>query len=197
MPVALGRIYAITDRHLCADLPARVASIAAGVEPAGAVFQVREKDLDARALLALTRAIIAAARPHRCPVLVNDRIDIALAAGADGVHLPEAGLPIAEARALLGPAALIGASTHTPAAVASAAAAGADLIVCGPVWPTPSKPGTVGGLDAFTRAATAAGTTPLYALGGIDSDARATAARAAGAHGVAGIRRYFGDGVDK
>ena len=188
---ALGRVYVITDRRVCADLPAAVAAIASAVPVGGAVFQVREKDLEGRALLELTRAVIAVARPRACPVLVNDRIDVAIAAGADGVHLPELGMVIADARAMLGDDALIGASTHDEAGVARAAAAGADLIVCGPVWPTPSKQGAPLGLDVFARAARLARDARLYALGGIDSTERARAARDAGAYGVGAIRAFI------
>src|SRR5262245_13737147 len=109
---------------------ARAISAALDGVPAGAALvQVREKDLDGRALLAFARAAVDVAHARGALVLVNDRADVALAAGADGVHVPEHSLAIAEARALLGPAAIIGASRHAAVDAVAAARAGADLVV--------------------------------------------------------------------
>jgi thiamine-phosphate pyrophosphorylase len=183
------RVIAITDRRRMVppDLlaagawPAIAAAFAAAVEravagcPAGTVVvQVREKDLDGGPLLALVRA----AQPF-APVLVNDRLDVALAAGAWGVHLPERGLPIDDARALA-PSLVLGVSRHAPGAFP------ADLVQLGPIWPTPSKPGAI----PLGEAALAAphGRAALVAVGGVDSPERATAAAAAGADAVAVIR---------
>src|SRR5688572_9010411 len=117
-----------------------VARALAGLPSGGALVQLREKDLPARELLQLARALIEVAHERRCLLLVNDRIDVALAAGADGVHLPESGLPIAAARRLSHPGRfLVGTSVHSADAAGAAARDGADLIVCGPVWDTPSK----------------------------------------------------------
>lgn len=149
-----------------------------------ALVQVREKDLDGLPLLALVREALATG----ARVVVNDRVDIALAAGAHGVHLPERGLALADARALLPPTALLGASRHDLAGVAEAVAAGANLVQLGPIWPSPGK-GEPLGLDALRAARDAiAGRAQLVAVGGIDSDARARAARAAGADAIAAIR---------
>lgn len=183
------RVIAITDRRrivapdllAAGDWPAIAAAFGAAVEravagcPAGSVVvQVREKDLDGGPLLALVRA----ARPF-APVLVNDRLDVALAADAWGVHLPERGLPIADARALA-PSLVLGVSRHAPGAVP------ADLVQLGPIWPTPSKPGAT----PLGEAALAAphGRAILVAVGGVDSPERAAAAAAAGADAVAVIR---------
>jgi thiamine-phosphate pyrophosphorylase len=149
-----------------------------------AIVQVREKDLDGGPLLALVREALATG----ARVLVNDRVDVALAAGAHGVHLPERGLALADARALLPPSALVGASRHDLAGVVAAAAAGADLIQLGPIWPSPGK-GAPLGLDALRAARDAiAGCAQLVAVGGIDSETRAREALAAGADAVAAIR---------
>lgn len=183
------RVIAITDRRrmvppdllATGDWPPIAAAFAAAIEravtgcPAGSVIvQVREKDLDGGPLLALVRA----ARPF-APVLVNDRLDVALAADAFGVHLPERGLPLAAARALA-PSLILGVSRHAPGAVP------ADLVQLGSIWPTPSKPGA----PTLGEAALAAphGAAVLVAVGGIDSPERATAAAAAGADAVAVIR---------
>lgn len=132
---------------------------------------------------------------HRCQLLVNDRIDVALAAGADGVHLPEKGLPIAVARRLGRPGSFtIGVSVHGADAAGAAARDGADLIVCGPIWDTPSKRGLGEPLGEAVlaqaqRAILGAGAAArLYAIGGVTSPERAQAAVRAGAHGVAVVR---------
>lgn len=158
----------------------------ARVAAPGVLVQVREKDLDGGPLLALASAAIATG----ARVAVNDRVDVALAAGAHGVHLPERGLAIATAREIAGSCAIsVGASRHSLDGVR--AAASADLVQLGPIWETPGK-GPALGLDAL-RAARAAlddcgSSARLVAIGGITDPARAQLALAAGAHAVAAIR---------
>jgi thiamine-phosphate pyrophosphorylase len=200
----LGPLLLVTDRRAARarglDLVDAVARALAGVPSGGAVVQLREKDLPARELLQLARALLELAHERRCPLLVNDRIDVALAAGADGVQLPEAGLPIAAARRLSHPGRfLVGMSVHGPDAAGAAARDGADLVVCGPVWDTPSKresglaPLGPAGLGAAARAIAHTGSPArLYAIGGITGPENASAAAAAGAHGVAAIRGLIG-----
>ena len=167
----------VSERDDLAQLPALAD---AGVDG----FQVRAKTYDGRALLALVRDVAAAVRPHGATVIVNDRLDVALAAGVDGVHLGAADLPVAEARRIA-PDLLIGATCRTRAAVEQAATAGADYAGFGPVFATTSKPGLPDplGTDAV---ASAAGVLPLVAIGGIDAG-NARTVREAGAHGVAVI----------
>lgn len=177
------RLVLVTDRRLMgADFGGAIARALDGVPPGAAIVQVREKDLAGAALCALVRAAIAAARPRGARVVVNDRVDVALATGADGVHLPEAGLSIAAARALLPPGALVGASRHTAAA---AYACDADLVILGPIFATPGKGAPLG-----PEALAAAGPRAV-AIGGIDSPARAAACRAAGALAIAAIRAVW------
>lgn len=192
-----ARVIAVTDRHqmVPAQVLARgdVAAIAAAygrtIEravagcPAGSVIvQVREKDLDGGLLLEL----VTVARQYSF-VLVNDRIDVALAAGARGVHLPEHGIPLAEARALF--RGVIGVSRHAPDPESTA-----DLVQLGPIWPTPSKPG-VPGLGTEVLAA-ARGRAKLAAVGGIATTDRARLAARAGADIVAVIRAaWSGDSL--
>ncbi len=181
------RLLLITDRRVTEDLVATVTA-ALTFAPAGAVaVMLREKDLPGRALLALARRLRAVTAATGAALLVNDRVDVALEAGADGVHLPAAGIPVAEARRRLGPERLVGVSTHGAAEVAAAAAAGADYATFGPVFDTPSKRryGPPPGLEAL--AAAAREPLPLYGLGGVDPG-NADAVRAAGAAGVACIR---------
>ena len=200
--MTLGRLVLVTDRAAAAargrDVVDVVAAALAALPHGAALVQVREKDLPARELLALVRRVIDVAREHRCPVLVNDRLDVALAAGADGVHLPEAGLPVSVARRLPRPAPFLGGvSVHGADAAGAAARDGADLVQLGPVWDTPSKRGMGEPLGAAVveqaarAVAGAGGAARLYAVGGVTSPERAAAAVAAGAHGVTIIRGWI------
>jgi thiamine-phosphate pyrophosphorylase len=187
VPGPLPRLYVITDRTTAprGDVVGQLASVLVGLPAGAAMIQVREKDLEGRALLELTRAVIGVARPCGCPVLVNDRLDVAMAAGADGVHLPEAGFPIEVARAQWA-GAIIGRSIH----FGDTELGGADFGVFGPVWDTASKPGARGvGLEALGAVAANA-PCPVFAIGGIGRAERAAAARSAGAYGIAGIRAF-------
>jgi thiamine-phosphate pyrophosphorylase len=169
-------VVVITDHQLCADPIERVAAISAIPNVA---FQVREKDLDGGALLALARSIVHAA--NGAPVWINDRVDVAMLAGATGVHLPEAGMPIAVAKQLA-PTLMIGASRHSAATAREAADAGADIVQLGPLFSTPGK-------TPIDRAAFATKLrSKLIAVGGITGPDEARAAIRAGADAVAVIR---------
>jgi thiamine-phosphate pyrophosphorylase len=161
---------------------------AAGV---GAV-QVREKDLDDRAVYELARQ----ARALLSTVLVNGRLDLALAAGADGAHLPADGVPVAALRRRFGQDVLLGVSTHSVEEVERALQDGADYVTFGPVWPTPSKEryGPPLGIGELARAARVG--IPVYALGGVMLS-RFGEAAAAGAAGVAGIRLFQGPALEE
>ena len=180
-------VYLVTDRAQTNGRPLLDVVTAALRGGVGAV-QLRERGLETRALLELAIALRQATRAAGAALLINDRIDVALACDADGVHLPGHSFAVADARALLGPRRLIGVSTHHPDEVAAAAAAGADFAVFGPIFATPSKAtyGAPQGLDALARARRAAAL-PLFAIGGVDADT-AAAVRDAGADGVAVIR---------
>ncbi|MEO8554776.1 MAG: thiamine phosphate synthase [Kofleriaceae bacterium] len=170
-------VVLITDPALAwEDLPARVAAILAGVPRDSIAVQVRAKDLDGGAVLAMTRALLATG----AEVWVNDRLDVALAAGATGVHLPAHGLAVEDARAIA--KLKIGCSRHSAAA---ALACGADLVQLGPVFDTPGKRPL--GLEPLAEFRAASSAT-LVAVGGIDSEERASLAAAAGADAVAVIR---------
>lgn len=185
------RLVAITDPALPAlEQVARARALATACAPGGLAVQLRDKVAEGRPLAELARALVAALRPHGQLLLVNDRLDVALAVDADGAHLPEAGVPLLRARALLGPRRVLGASRHSAAGAADAAAAGADLVQLGPIWATPSKEryGAPLGLVALTEARALLGArAALVAVGGLDP-ARAALARAAGATAVAAIR---------
>ena len=134
------------------------------------VVQLREKDpafADA-ALLDAARIFRAAADAHGALFVLNDRPDLAAAARADGVHVGQDDMPVAEARALVGEDVLLGRSTHTPAQVDDAAVADVDYFAVGPVHATPTKPGRPGvGLELIRHAASAPRAVPWFAIGGI------------------------------
>jgi len=171
------RLYLITDRRVVKNgdlISACEAALTAAREaaPPGTVaLQLREKDLPARALYELAIRLRAICARAGAPLIVNDRVDVAIAADADGVHLPFDSIGVSMARKLLGPDRLIGVSSHSPADVAGAAREGADFAVFGPVFDPLSKPATgsawgPGGLAA----ACGAGAIPVFALGGITPD---------------------------
>jgi thiamine-phosphate pyrophosphorylase len=141
-------------------------------------IQLRDRAAGGAALFAAAARLCKAG--HR--VYVNDRVDVALAAGCEGVHLPLGGLAASDARVL--GRLRIGVSTHAPSEVADAHAAGADFCVLGPIFATPGKAPPLG-TRALTEAA--GGGLPVYALGGVDV-ANARACLGAGARGVAAIR---------
>jgi thiamine-phosphate pyrophosphorylase len=171
------RLLLITDGFDGSTVERVRAAIAA--LPAGfAAVQLRAKRLEGARLFEAATALRAAIPPGAAPLVVNERADVALAAGADGVHLPTRGLPIAVARALVG-ARIVGASTHSLAEAAAAKRDGADYVVYGPVWPTGDKRDAVG-LDALADVVRACAPMPVFALGGVDPE-RARAAIAVGA----------------
>ena len=185
------RAYLVTEGGLVPDLVAAVRAAVAGLPPGAVAVQLREKAMPARDLLGLARALQAVCGPAGQPLLVNDRLDVALAVGAAGVHLPSTGFAPEEARRLLPPGALVGVSCHSAEDVARAAAGGADFATFGPVFDTPSKRrfGAPVGLGRLAEAARLG--LPLLGLGGVDL-ANAAQVVAAGAYGVAAIRAWLG-----
>jgi thiamine-phosphate pyrophosphorylase len=177
-------LYLITDRHQTGGRPLQEvlsAALRAGVR----AVQLREKDLPTRSLLALARELTTLARSYGARMLVNDRADVCLAAGSDGTHLPAAGLHPAAARRLLGPDRLIGVSAHSADEAARAETDGADFIVLGPIFETPSKRafGAPIGLGELERARMRC-RVPLFGIGGVTAP-RVREVVQAGAHGVA------------
>ena len=181
------RLYVVTDRHEVAgrDLAEIVAAAAQG--GAGAI-QLREKDLSARDLYALGARLQVALAPYGVPLLINDRLDVALALDAAGVHLAGHSLPTAVARRVLGAGKLLGVSTHSVEEARCAAEDGADFIVFGPVFTTPSKVayGPPQGLQYLTTVVRAV-RIPVIAIGGINHTNLPQIVQA-GAYGVAMIR---------
>jgi len=135
----------------------------------GSVGEQRFGPLEARDELAACEILADAAGRHGALFAVNDRADIARAAGADVLHLGQGDLPLGAARDIVGPATLLGLSTHDSAQVAAAAASAADYFCVGPCWPTPTKPGRAApGLQLVRAAAALASDKPWFAIGGID-----------------------------
>jgi thiamine-phosphate pyrophosphorylase len=159
---------------------------AAAVAGGATMLQVRAKRAGARELAALVRAVRASA--GGVPVLVNDRLDVALAAPAAGCHLGQGDLPLDVARMMAPPGFLLGGSAGTPEEARRAAAQHPDYLGIGPVATSPSKrdAGTAIGWEGFARVLAAAPTIPAVGIGGIDA-AHAALARRAGAAGVAVI----------
>ena len=185
--LADARLYLCTDaRRAQGDLvPFLDAVLGAGVD----IVQLREKGLEAREELGLLEVFAEACRRHGCLLAVNDRADVALAAGADVLHLGQDDLPVPVARRILGPAPLIGRSSHSPAqAEAAADEPGVDYFCAGPVWTTPTKPGRPAtGLGLLSHVARRAPPRPWFAIGGI-SLARLDEVIAAGATRVVVVR---------
>jgi thiamine-phosphate pyrophosphorylase len=136
------------------------------------LVQLRDKDPAAsdEAILNAARVFRAACDAHGALFILNDRPDLAAAAGADGVHVGQDDMPVAEARAVVGEDVLIGRSTHTPAQVEEAAVADVDYFVAGPVHATPTKLGRPAvGLELIRHAASAPRPVPWFAIGGLDA----------------------------
>jgi len=161
------RLYLVAPARIAAgaleDVVAELAG--AGVD----VVQLREKEMEARDVLRLGEPILAACRDAGVPFIVNDRPDIALALGADGVHVGQNDLPIEAVRRIL-PSQIVGLSTHAPAEVDDAPAIeGVDYFAVGPVFATPTKPGRpAAGLELISHAAALGTERPWFAIGGVD-----------------------------
>jgi thiamine-phosphate diphosphorylase len=183
--LVLPALYAIVDPLDTGRSPVDLAL--ALLEGGARLLQLRLKDASARDLLDVARAVRPHARRAGALLVVNDRADVARAAGADGVHLGQDDLPVAAARAILPPGALVGLSTHDVEQARAAAATGADYLGVGPIFATASKTDALAarGLDLI-RAVRAVTPLPLVAIGGVTPET-APAVRRAGADAVAMI----------
>lgn len=182
MGKVIGRLHVLTDL----DAPAHPLDVVNDALDAGApVIQVRAKGLDDRALLALAEAIVARCHRVGATCLIDDRVDIVLACGADGVHIGDRDLPVAVARRLLGPEAIIGATARDPESGRARVEAGADYLGVGPTYATATKEGLPDPIGpAGVAAVAAAVAVPVIAIAGIALD-RVPEVMAAGVHGIA------------
>lgn len=160
-----ARLYAITPDASPAEIEHLVGAVLRG----GAdVIQLRHKSLARGALLGLAENLRVLTRTAGAVFIVNDHLDIALLAEADGVHLGDVDLSLGAARRIAGPALLIGASANTPAAARAAVGEGADHLGCGPAFATPIKASKVAIGPLGVAAVTASVDVPVFAIGGID-----------------------------
>jgi thiamine-phosphate pyrophosphorylase len=168
--LATARLYLCTDgRRATGDLePFLDAVLGNGVD----IVQLREKGLEAGEELALLEVFAAACARHGALLAVNDRADVALAAGADVLHLGQDDLPVPTARRILGPGPVIGRSSHSPEQASAAAIEdGVDYFCAGPVWETPTKEGRPGtGVGLLSHVALLNARRPWFAIGGISLD---------------------------
>jgi thiamine-phosphate pyrophosphorylase len=187
----------LSGRHLYLCTPDRPdlaeflsACIAGGVD----VVQLREKQLDARALLARARIVAAVCAHLHVPFVLNDRPDLALEVGADGVHVGQDDAPVSLARRILGPDAIVGLSTHSPEDLAAAKDEHVTYLSAGPVEETPTKPGRPGtGID-FASRASAQSQVPVFVTGGVTPRKVPALAAAGVRHFV--VVRYLTEAAD-
>ncbi|WP_163756661.1 thiamine phosphate synthase [Mycobacterium botniense] len=193
--LAAARLYLCTDaRRERGDLAEFADAVLTGgvdiiqLRDKGSTGEQRFGPLEARDELAALEVLADAATRHGALVAVNDRADIARAAGADVLHLGQHDLPLEVARDIVGPDTLIGRSTHDRNQVGGALTDNVDYFCVGPCWPTPTKPGRpAAGLGLVRAAAALAGDTPWFAIGGIDAQ-RLPEVIAAGARRVVVVR---------
>jgi thiamine-phosphate pyrophosphorylase len=177
----LDRLYLVTSPH-----PNLLEIVEASLRGGLRLVQLREKENEGRAIFELACKLRDLCNRYDALLIINDRVDLALASHADGVHLGQDDLPIAEARKLLGPNRLIGQSTHNPAEAAQSLLDRADYVGIGPVFETPTKPGRIAvGFDYVAHCRNLP--IPGYAIGGIDSENLEDVLKA-GAHRVAVVR---------
>jgi thiamine-phosphate pyrophosphorylase len=186
--LADARLYLCTDaRTGRGDLAEFAdAALAGGVD----IIQLRDKAQEARPALDALEVLADACRRHGALLAVNDRADVALAAGAQVLHLGQDDLPVGWARRILGDEVVIGRSTHDPAQAADAARqGGVDYFCTGPCWPTPTKPGRpAAGLQLIRSTAAADPARPWFAIGGIENLQRLEEVCRAGANRVVVVR---------
>jgi thiamine-phosphate pyrophosphorylase len=193
MPFELQKLYAVTDRRLSGLSHAE--QVARLVEGGAAFIQLREKHLSPREFYREAEEALRVARARGARLIINDRADIALALGADGVHLGQDDMPPEATRALLGGGAGIGLSTHNVEQAIAAARLPVDYIAIGPVFATTSKenPDPQVGLEGLRRVREAVGRVPLVAIGGVTRE-NAPSVLASGADSVAVISALLAPG---
>jgi thiamine-phosphate pyrophosphorylase len=188
---------ALEDRrlYLCTgDRPDLASFLAACIRGGVDVVQLRDKQLDALPLLRRAEVALAVCREFGVPFILNDRPDLALACGADGVHVGQDDAPPWLARQILGSGGIVGRSTHAPEELRAAADEPVDYLSAGPVNPTPTKPGRVGtGLGYLTKAAHHA-TVPWFVTGGVTPSTVAAMVEAGARRFV--VVRYLTEAAD-
>ena len=191
MPQLESRLFLVTDRHQTKGRPL-VPLLQRVLTAAAPAIQLRERDLSARELVTLALEVKAVTASRRSQLLINDRIDVALALEGVGVHLRINSLPVSVARQVLGTQRLLGISVHAVEEAVQVESQGADYIVLGPIYETPSKQmfGPPLGIHTLERACRLV-RLPIIGIGGVTA-ARAREMRRAGAFGVAVITAVLG-----
>ena len=191
MPTLFSRLLVVTDRHQTKGRPL-VPLLQQMLTAGTSAIQFRERDLSARELVTLAREVQAVMASSKSQLLINDRVDVALALEGVGVHLRSNSLPLPVARQMLGSQRLLGISVHAVEEAVQAEAAGADYIVLGPIYETPSKQtfGPPLGIHTLEKACTLV-RIPIIGIGGVTA-VRAREMRGAGAFGAAVITAILG-----
>ncbi|CAG9463330.1 unnamed protein product [Pedinophyceae sp. YPF-701] len=185
------KVYGVTDPG-CDERTGRGTEeqVRRAVEGGATIIQLREKEAGGGDFVRQARAALAVCRAHGVPLIINDRVDVALAVGADGVHVGQSDMPARDVRALIGPDRILGVSCKSPPEAHAAEADGADYIGVGAVTGTPTKKDSnligMGGLKEVCRSTCL----PVVAIGGVDAG-NAAECIAAGAQGVAVVRAIF------
>ncbi|MCL5023271.1 MAG: thiamine phosphate synthase [Nitrospirae bacterium] len=181
-------LYLVTDRRLFPAGDALFTAVEDGLKGGVRAVQLREKDLTVREILDMAYRMRELTAKYHAGLFINDRVDIALSAGADGLHLAQSGIPVHAARKITGDTFAIGASAHNLNEALVAEREGADFITFGPVYPTPSKLryGAPVGTEALKKASEAL-SIPVFGIGGIEVENVEEVIRA-GARGIAVIR---------
>ena len=164
------RLYAVTDRTWAADEEAFFRQVEDAVRGGAAIVQLREKRLEDAAFLAEAKRFVSLCRRLGAVSIINDRADIALTSGADGVHVGQSDLEAERARALLGPDKIVGVSAHSPEEAHRAREAGADYLGCGAAFVTGTKADARPISRETIRTVTAAAGIPVVAIGGISRE---------------------------
>lgn len=185
------RLYAVTDRAWAADADALLAQVAAAIDGGAGIVQLREKHLAHDAFLEEARRFVALCREKGAVSIINDDVDIALASGADGVHVGQEDLAAGRAREALGPDKIIGVSAHFVAEALAARAAGADYLGVGAAFATGTKADARPISRETIRAVTSAVDIPAVAIGGITRE-NLTELSGCGLQGVAVVSALFG-----
>ena len=181
--------------YLCTpDRPDLVAFLSACIDGGVDVVQLRDKQLDARPLLERARLALSVCRDRGVPFVLNDRPDLALEVGADGVHVGQDDAPVSLARRILGRDVIVGLSTHRTEELELAVAEDVDYVSAGPVEPTPTKPGRPGTGITYVQQASARSTVPVFVTGGVTPERIPALARAGVRHFV--VVRYLTEATD-
>ena len=187
----------LADRYLylcTADRPDLAAFLASCIAGGVDVVQLRDKHLEARALVERGRLAARVCADHAVPFILNDRPDLALEVGADGVHVGQDDAPAVLARRILGPTAIVGLSTHAPEELKASREEPVDYISAGPVTPTPTKPGRAGTGTGYIAFAVAEARRPVFVTGGVTPETVPSMAAAGARHFV--VVRYLTESDD-